>query len=330
VRGAFGRDISLSGMDNIQATGFNAVTVTPLDTTDLATIEHKGMKAVLWLWDYNNNTCTFRRTNDFVRYHVTRLANNPAIAAYHIADEPNANRCPTAPAQLKARTELIRSIDPDTPTMIALTIGGNAEWYPYQRYVDSADILGLVVYPCTWKHGCRFGLIATAIREAKADGVERFWAIMQDFGKPTNWYRQPSPLELQQQFDTWATSGMEGYMLYHWSYGGLDSQPLHLSALAQQNVRSFAADTTAPSAPSNVQALWNAPSLKVSWTPSTDDTGVTGYRIYEDGNLVASVAAGTNTWTNKWAVWKPHTYHVTAGDAAGNYSGTSSFVTTSK
>lgn len=320
VRGVFGRDKSSTRLDTIQNTGFNAVTVTPLDTADLGLISRKGMKAIVWLWDYNNDTCQFQRNNDWIRYHVGRLAENPAVQAYHIADEPSANRCPTASAQLRARTDLIHSIDPGTPTFVALTIRGGQEWYPYQHFVDSADILGLVVYPCTWKHGCRFGMIASAIKEAKADGVERFWAIMQDFGKSTNWYKQPTPTQLAQQFDAWATSGMEGYMVYHWGYGQLDSKPGHLSVLSQQNARDFIADVTAPTAPGNVNVVWNAPNVRVTWDPSTDNVGVTGYRIYLDGKLVDNVDADTHEWTNKYPVWNPHTYYVTAGDAAGNFS----------
>lgn len=328
VRASFGRDLSATGMNRIRRAGFNGVSVTPLDTRDLKTIKRKGMRAVVWLWDYNNRTCSFQRSNDFVRHHVRRLADNPAVVAYHIADEPQATQCPTAPRQLKARSDLIHSLDPGTPTMIALTIRGGGEWYPYQRFVDSADILGLVVYPCTWRYGCRFGMINTALKEAKADGVKRFWAIMQVFGKKKNWYRQPTPAQVARQFDAWGTSGMEGYMAYHWGYGELDSRPSHLSALAKQNRRRFVADDTRPTAPTRVRVRWNPPNLRISWRRSRDNVRVTGYRIYEDGEFIGSAPGRARKWTNEHEVRRPHTYTVRAGDAAGNVSRSSRPVTT--
>jgi chitodextrinase len=86
---------------------------------------------------------------------------------------------------------------------------------------------------------------------------------------------------------------------------------------------SSSADTTAPTIPSNVaqtSVLDNAISL--SWDASTDDVGVSGYKIYRDGSLV-----GTSTTTNFTdSGLQPVTtymYTVKAYDAANNASAAS-------
>ncbi|WP_193726579.1 glycosyl hydrolase family 18 protein [Paenibacillus guangzhouensis] len=79
-------------------------------------------------------------------------------------------------------------------------------------------------------------------------------------------------------------------------------------------------DTQAPSAPSNlITTAKTSTSIALSWSPSTDNVGVTGYNIFKDG-----VSAGTTTSTtfNATAL-SPNTayvFTVQAKDAAGNVS----------
>jgi len=48
------------------------------------------------------------------------------------------------------------------------------------------------------------------------------------------------------------------------------------------------ADTTAPTVPTGVTAAAQSPSsILVSWTASTDATGISGYRVFRDGNATA-------------------------------------------
>ncbi|HET8797545.1 MAG TPA: right-handed parallel beta-helix repeat-containing protein [Thermoanaerobaculia bacterium] len=79
-------------------------------------------------------------------------------------------------------------------------------------------------------------------------------------------------------------------------------------------------DATPPTAPGNLQALIASPtSIALRWTASTDDTGVTGYRVYRRGALVATV--GTTSYTDGGLVeGTSYSYQVFALDAAGNVS----------
>jgi chitodextrinase len=61
--------------------------------------------------------------------------------------------------------------------------------------------------------------------------------------------------------------------------------------------------------------------VNLSWSASTDDTGVTGYRVYRDGTLLTTLTGTATTYAD--ATVTPNTtygYQVTALDAAGNES----------
>ncbi len=86
-------------------------------------------------------------------------------------------------------------------------------------------------------------------------------------------------------------------------------------------------DTTAPSVPSNVSAI--APDhtrVNLSWSPSTDNVGVTGYKIYRNSVLLATVGAVTTYTNTNVSPSTAYSYTVSAQDAAGNSSAQSSIV----
>ncbi len=79
-------------------------------------------------------------------------------------------------------------------------------------------------------------------------------------------------------------------------------------------------DTEAPSIPGNLTTLnISSTSLTLSWNPATDNTGVTGYKIYRNGTQVGT--STTNTFTNlALSPSSPYVYTVSAYDSAGNNS----------
>ncbi len=82
------------------------------------------------------------------------------------------------------------------------------------------------------------------------------------------------------------------------------------------------ADTQAPSTPGTFAAsASSATQVDLSWTASTDNTGVSGYTIYRDGVTLATVPGTGLTYSDTTAL--PNTtylYAVDAFDPAGNYS----------
>jgi F5/8 type C domain/CARDB len=87
-------------------------------------------------------------------------------------------------------------------------------------------------------------------------------------------------------------------------------------------------DTTPPSAPTNLAYTQPASGqIKLTWSASTDNVGVTGYDVYANGTLRASVSGSTLTYTDNQPDTATVTYFVKAKDAAGNQSAESNSVT---
>jgi fibronectin type 3 domain-containing protein len=86
--------------------------------------------------------------------------------------------------------------------------------------------------------------------------------------------------------------------------------------------REFIGDLTPPTAATNLSA--NAHSgleVDLSWTPATDDVGVTGYDVYRDGTLITSIGP-VSTWADKTvSPLSSYTYKLVSKDGAGNVSG---------
>src|SRR3989440_571147 len=81
------------------------------------------------------------------------------------------------------------------------------------------------------------------------------------------------------------------------------------------------ADPNAPSTPAALSASAVSPSqIDLSWTASTDNVGVTGYRVYRAGTLLATLGAVTTYQTTGLAASTSYSYTVQAVDAAGNAS----------
>jgi chitodextrinase len=85
-------------------------------------------------------------------------------------------------------------------------------------------------------------------------------------------------------------------------------------------------DTAAPSQPGNLTGTaTGSTSVKLTWTASTDNVAVTGYRVYRDGTLLSSVSGSTLSYTDTTAAPSTtYTYGVSAVDGAGNESTTAS------
>jgi hypothetical protein len=87
-------------------------------------------------------------------------------------------------------------------------------------------------------------------------------------------------------------------------------------------------DTTAPTAPANLAYTQPASGqIKLTWSASTDNVGVTGYDVYANNALRASVAGNVLTYTDNQADSATVSYSVKAKDAAGNQSPNSNTVT---
>ena len=88
-------------------------------------------------------------------------------------------------------------------------------------------------------------------------------------------------------------------------------------------------DTTPPTAPATTATTGTtSKTIIVKWTASTDNVGVTGYRVYRGTTLIATVSSTTLSYTvGSLSSGASYSFHTVAFDAAGNTSASSAIVT---
>jgi hypothetical protein len=86
----------------------------------------------------------------------------------------------------------------------------------------------------------------------------------------------------------------------------------------------FSWDTAAPSWPSGSKltvSVVNSTSLTIKWTGPIDDAWISGYRVYQDGTLLANLPRYTQNYTiSHLSPGSMHVFKVEAGDPARNWS----------
>ena len=82
----------------------------------------------------------------------------------------------------------------------------------------------------------------------------------------------------------------------------------------------LADDKTPPAVPTGLTATAiSSTQINLSWAASTDNVGVTGYRVFRDGSQITTIASTSYQDTGRSPSTK-YTYRVAAYDAAGNVS----------
>jgi chitodextrinase len=101
------------------------------------------------------------------------------------------------------------------------------------------------------------------------------------------------------------------------SYGEVEDYTVNISGVT--------ADTTAPSTSTLSASGTTQTSTNLSWTAATDNVGVTGYNVYQNGTQIGT--ATTNSYNvNGLTVATTYAFTVKAKDAAGNLSASSNSV----
>jgi hypothetical protein len=207
IRGMIDRDSSPSGYDQIARLGFNWIDSGPAQAMELT----GNLKAPVWLGGYSNATCTFYEPDSWVREKVKTLLGSRHVGAYWVDDEPDAALCPSAPAQMKARTDLIHSLDPAGKTFIVIY---KNEQFPLWK--GTVDFIGIDKYPCNVKlNGCDYSGIDEAAALADSLGMP-YIGVIQAFGD--DYYKMPTPAEIHTEFAHWRATKMMGYLIYAWHW----------------------------------------------------------------------------------------------------------------
>jgi chitodextrinase len=118
-------------------------------------------------------------------------------------------------------------------------------------------------------------------------------------------------------------AGLTPGSTYNYRVSAYDAVPNHSAwtATPVSVTTPPAPDTQAPSIPIGLTAAAvSSTQINLSWTASTDNVGVTGYRVYRAGTLLATLGAVTAYQDTGLSASTSYSYTVQAVDAAGNAS----------
>lgn len=122
-------------------------------------------------------------------------------------------------------------------------------------------------------------------------------------------------------------TGLTPETQYNFYVKAFDAEDNYSSASNTISVTTNAeADNEAPSAPANLTSSnITQSSVDLSWNASTDNVGVTAYKVYKNGTYITSVTSLTYSATNLSSA-TTYEFYVKATDAAGNNSSASNTI----
>lgn len=194
--------------------GFTVLDATPSQLADVPA----GARVLVWLGGYDNSSCSWAASDAqliawFAQYGV---AKDDRVAGYFLADEPNTDgHCPGAPRMVRARSALVRSLDPDTRHF---TLANIDDPHQFAAFRGTADVLATDPYPCRVHAACDWSQIPSYIARLKAAGVTRYMGFLQAFAGQS--WRWPTPAELRRMIDQWRHSDWCGAITFAWAYQG--------------------------------------------------------------------------------------------------------------
>ncbi len=165
--------------------------------------------------------------------------------------------------------------------------------------------------------------------EVTATGVKLTWAQPADNVGVTGYKIYRHGLEIGSvETATFTDTGLSAATTYSYKVTALDAAGNESAQSSALEVTTAATtDTEAPSIPAGLAASnVSASSAELSWSSSTDNVGVTGYKVFRDGVEVATVNQ-TNHKAEGLAAATTYSFTVSAVDAAGNASAQSAAAT---
>jgi chitodextrinase len=228
------------------------------------------------------------------------------------------------------------------------TIFANSE----VRNVDTYGVLKLTLHPT----GYDWQFVPEAGKTFTDSGTTLCHGQTSDITPPTTPTNLvANPVAPGQVNLTWTAStdnvGVIGYQIFRdnaqiatastaaFSDTGLQPQTTHtykvvafdaggnFSAASNIATTTTPADTASPSAPTNLAASINGlGQVDLTWTASTDNVFVAGYRVFRNGTQIATISTASYSDTTASAN-TTYSYYVVAFDQTGNTSGSSNIVT---
>ncbi len=259
-------------------------------------------------------------------------------------DSPRAN-CETARAELERFH--FSYLNEDYEPQVIARFKQQGCFDEFKRRLGYRFALKSATYPTAIGRGNTFALQAVITNSGYASPFNQrpVFAILDGPGGRHTFPLNTDPRRWTPGTDTTVNAGFTvptsvptgTYRLALWlpdQYSSLRNRPEYAIRFANQNVWEASSGlnvlatnisvtndggtgNTAPSVPGNVQVTGTTPSTAtLSWSASTDDLGIGGYRVYRNGTHVATVNATSYTDTGLTPDTE-YTYRVAAEDIAG-------------
>jgi chitodextrinase len=170
------------------------------------------------------------------------------------------------------------------------------------------------------------GLTATAVSPSQ---INLSWNAATDNVGVTSFrvYRNGALIATLGNVTTYQNTGLSASTSYSYRVQAVDAAGNASAQSAAASATTQSSDTTAPSTPTGLTATAVSPSqINLSWNAATDNVGVTTYRVYRNGTLIATLGNVTSYQNTGLSASTTYTYRVQAVDAAGNASAQSSQV----
>ena len=285
-----------------------------------------GTQAQVWLGNYDNTTCSWKVDDATTGARVSAMADDPKVAGFYFSSNANPSKCMNAIQQHKDRNALIKSLAPSKYTLLSIDSNSRdhfATQVPLWKGI--ADYLAYNPYICRAGNACDYAWLDTVLNAAQSNGTAYFISL-QAFADGMQ-YRWPTADEERQMLARLTNPNLtllRGYMTFSWNYDNdpLPNHPDVLEAIKDFNLSgsSTSTDTTAPTAPGNPTVTAStATSISISWTASSDDVGVSGYDLFQNGSNVGTTT-DTNHTFGDLTCGTTYNLAIDAYDAAGNHS----------
>ena len=170
------------------------------------------------------------------------------------------------------------------------------------------------------------GLIATPVSSSK---INLSWAASADNVGVTAYkvYRGGTLIATLGKVTSYSNTGLTALTSYSYTVAACDAAGNCSAQSTAVVAKTLAADTVAPSAPTGLIATpVSSSKINLSWTASTDNVGVTAYKVYRGGVLIATLGNVTSYSNTGLTALTSYSYTVAACDAAGNCSAQSTAV----
>lgn len=162
------------------------------------------------------------------------------------------------------------------------------------------------------------------VSTGSATSIGLGWAASSDNVGVTGYkvYRNGTQVATLGAVTTWTDTAVTAATTYSYAVSAFDAAGNNSAKSATVSATTAALpDTTAPSVPAGLSGTAASTSaINLAWTASTDNVGVSGYKVSRNGAIVATLGAVTSWSDSGLAAGTAYSYTVAAFDAAGNNS----------